>query len=79
MADANQLELAILNLAMNARDATVDGGTIKIAARAVDGPRIRSCRPEAGERPAPLTTPPTTAMVRGKTGKDHRCPPITTF
>lgn len=42
MADANHLELAILNLAMNARDATVDGGTITIAARTVDASGDRS-------------------------------------
>lgn len=36
IADSNQLELAILNLATNARDAMTDGGTIKIGARTIE-------------------------------------------
>jgi signal transduction histidine kinase/ActR/RegA family two-component response regulator len=34
LADANQLELALLNVALNARDAMQDGGSVKITAQA---------------------------------------------
>jgi PAS domain S-box-containing protein len=41
--DPNQLEMAILNLAVNARDAMVDGGTLRISATSeMIGPRHRS-------------------------------------
>jgi signal transduction histidine kinase len=42
-ADANQLELAILNLAINARDAMPEGGTLRIA---ISGRKIDATAPD---------------------------------
>jgi CheY-like chemotaxis protein len=51
IADATQLDLVILNLAVNARDAMPGGGTIVIATRSVriDEPPSRPEQPDPGE------------------------------
>jgi PAS domain S-box-containing protein len=48
-ADPNQLEMAVLNLVVNARDAMPDGGTIVISARPVGITRGYNSDLEAGE------------------------------
>jgi signal transduction histidine kinase len=57
MADSNQLELAILNLAINARDAMPDGGTLTIATSSLpvtsDRPFIRIQVSDTGSGMAP--------------------------
>jgi PAS domain S-box-containing protein len=48
-ADANQLETALLNLAVNSRDAMPAGGMIKISARAVATPAVMGKKALNGE------------------------------
>jgi PAS domain S-box-containing protein len=48
-ADVNQLETALLNLTVNARDAMAHGGTIKISARLVATPPVMGTKALNGE------------------------------
>jgi signal transduction histidine kinase/ActR/RegA family two-component response regulator len=48
LVDANQLELALLNVALNARDAMPDGGAVKITAQADRVPSLDSANGRSG-------------------------------
>ena len=59
LADANQVEMALLNLSVNARDAMPDGGTLTIAARSEVAP---------GENPLGLQSKPYVVLSVADTG-----------
>jgi CheY-like chemotaxis protein len=63
MVDPTQLELAILNLAINARDAMQVGGSLTVRTEnAVVGPRLRPEEPPAGEYVSVCVTDAGTGM-----------------
>jgi signal transduction histidine kinase len=57
LVDANQLELALLNVALNARDAMPDGGSVKITAHADRVPSLNSAISRSGNGLAKLRGP----------------------
>ena len=64
MADPNQLEMALLNLAVNARDAMADGGVLTISARVAD---VESSRKLASGRYVRLTVSDTGSGMDAET------------
>ena len=51
LADANQINQALLNICVNARDAMPDGGEITLATEMIDGDTLQKSHSEASPRP----------------------------